>query len=94
MASGMFRFVGALGRSMNAAYTYGSVAMLLLFALGGFVLSRGMIGQNICSKIEVSSCLTLKFLPITKNVRQHQEMDDMGLLAFTFHVRAECHCCK
>ncbi|KAM7471717.1 hypothetical protein LguiA_009900 [Lonicera macranthoides] len=44
MASGLFRFFGALGRNMNVAYTYGTTAMLLLFALGGFVLSREPLG--------------------------------------------------
>lgn len=40
MASGLFRAIGALGRSMIVANTFGSFALLTLFALGGFVLSR------------------------------------------------------
>ncbi|GMH15940.1 hypothetical protein Nepgr_017781 [Nepenthes gracilis] len=39
-ASGLFRFIGAAGRSMIIANTFGSFALLSLFALGGFVLSR------------------------------------------------------
>ncbi|KAK4487758.1 hypothetical protein RD792_005567 [Penstemon davidsonii] len=39
-ASGMFRFIGAAGRNMIVAMTFGLYALLLLFALGGFVLSR------------------------------------------------------
>lgn len=40
MASSLFRAIGALGRSMIVANTFGSFALLTLFALGGFVLSR------------------------------------------------------
>ncbi|GAB2293594.1 transcription factor [Dionaea muscipula] len=39
-ASGLFRFIGAAGRNMIVANTFGSFALLSLFALGGFVLSR------------------------------------------------------
>ncbi|KAM4100339.1 hypothetical protein ACB094_05G060600 [Castanea mollissima] len=40
MASGLFRFIAATGRTMVVASTFGSFALLLLFALGGFVLSK------------------------------------------------------
>ncbi|KAK6772873.1 hypothetical protein RDI58_028111 [Solanum bulbocastanum] len=40
MASGLFRFIGAVGRSLGVASIFGSFALLLQFALGGFVLSR------------------------------------------------------
>ncbi|XP_057968377.1 pleiotropic drug resistance protein 1-like [Malania oleifera] len=40
MASGLFRFIGAIGRNMIIANTFGSFTLLVLFALGGFVLSR------------------------------------------------------
>ncbi|KAK4725677.1 hypothetical protein R3W88_030594 [Solanum pinnatisectum] len=40
MTSGMCRFIGAAGRTMGVANTYGTFALLLLFGLGGFVLSR------------------------------------------------------
>jgi len=43
MASGLFRFIAAVGRSMVVANTFGSFALLVLFALGGFVLSKGII---------------------------------------------------
>ncbi|GAB2293593.1 transcription factor [Dionaea muscipula] len=39
-ASGLFRFIGAVGRNMIIANTFGSFALLSFFALGGFVLSR------------------------------------------------------
>ena len=42
MASALFRFIAAAGRNMIVANTFGSFSLLLLFALGGFVLSRGI----------------------------------------------------
>ncbi|GKV35635.1 hypothetical protein SLEP1_g43880 [Rubroshorea leprosula] len=43
MAGGLFRFIGAAGRNMIIANTFGAFALLTLFALGGFVLSRDQI---------------------------------------------------
>jgi len=43
MSSGLFRFIGAMGRNMIVANTFGSFAILLVFALSGFVLVRGTI---------------------------------------------------
>ncbi|KAG6718028.1 hypothetical protein I3842_04G130500 [Carya illinoinensis] len=41
MASALFRFVAAIGRGdLIVATTFGSFALVMLFALGGFVLSR------------------------------------------------------
>ncbi|KAI3716293.1 hypothetical protein L6452_23529 [Arctium lappa] len=40
MSSALFRFIGALGRNMIVANTFGSFALLLVFVLGGFVLSQ------------------------------------------------------
>ncbi|KAI3716294.1 hypothetical protein L6452_23531 [Arctium lappa] len=40
MSSALFRFIGAMGRNMIVANTFGSFALLLVFVLGGFVLSR------------------------------------------------------
>ncbi|XP_074570849.1 ABC transporter G family member 36-like isoform X2 [Curcuma longa] len=43
MASGLFRFVGAAGRNMIVANTFGSFAMLILLVMGGFILSREQV---------------------------------------------------
>jgi len=43
MASALFRFIAAAGRNMIVANTFGSFVLLAIFALGGFVLSRGMM---------------------------------------------------
>lgn len=38
MALALFRFMAALGRSFAVANTFGSVALILVILLGGFVL--------------------------------------------------------
>ncbi|XP_059642943.1 pleiotropic drug resistance protein 1-like isoform X3 [Cornus florida] len=45
-ASGLFRFIGALGRNMIVANTFGTFALLILFTLGGFMISRGINCEN------------------------------------------------
>ncbi|KAI3775043.1 hypothetical protein L1987_49611 [Smallanthus sonchifolius] len=40
MASWLFRFIGAVGRNMIVANTVGSFSILVLFALGGFILNQ------------------------------------------------------
>ncbi|KAI6694837.1 hypothetical protein NL676_022547 [Syzygium grande] len=40
MASGLFRLIASLGRNLIVANTFGSFALVTLFALGGVVLSR------------------------------------------------------
>ncbi|XP_059595506.1 pleiotropic drug resistance protein 1 isoform X2 [Vitis vinifera] len=40
MASGLFRFIAAAGRNMIVASTFGAFAVLMLMALGGFILSH------------------------------------------------------
>jgi hypothetical protein len=52
MASALFRFIGGLGRSMIVANTFGSFALLILFALGGFVLSHGMVTYFGCLGVQ------------------------------------------
>ncbi|GMH11879.1 hypothetical protein Nepgr_013720 [Nepenthes gracilis] len=40
VASGLFRFSAALGRSMTIASTFGTGAVVILMVLGGFIISR------------------------------------------------------
>ncbi|KAJ1410992.1 P-loop containing nucleoside triphosphate hydrolase [Sesbania bispinosa] len=40
MASGLFRFMGAVGRNIIVANTVGSFALLAVLVMGGFILSR------------------------------------------------------
>ncbi|KAK7349159.1 hypothetical protein VNO77_06304 [Canavalia gladiata] len=40
MASGLFRAIAALGRNIIVANTFASIGLLVLFTLGGFIMSR------------------------------------------------------
>ena len=51
MASALFRLIAAAGRNIVVANTFGSFALLLLFVLGGFVLSRGIQSKNVFSNM-------------------------------------------
>lgn len=57
MASALFRFIGAGSRNMIVANTFGTFALLILFALGGFVLSRSMITAEVNNKLITVSIL-------------------------------------
>ncbi|KAL5771311.1 hypothetical protein ACOSP7_015465 [Xanthoceras sorbifolium] len=43
MSLALFRVIGSLGRNMIVANTFGSFAMLVIMALGGFIISRDRI---------------------------------------------------
>ncbi|CAN4076592.1 unnamed protein product [Withania somnifera] len=45
MASGLFRFIAALGRNIIVANTFGSCALLVVLVMGGFILSRDNVKQ-------------------------------------------------
>ncbi|KAF3650989.1 Pleiotropic drug resistance protein 1 [Capsicum annuum] len=45
MASGLFRFIAALGRNVIIANTFGSCALLIVLVMGGFILSRDNVKQ-------------------------------------------------
>ncbi|XP_015083790.1 pleiotropic drug resistance protein 1-like [Solanum pennellii] len=45
MASGLFRFLAALGRNVIVANTFGSCALLIVLVMGGFILSRDNVKQ-------------------------------------------------
>ncbi|KAI6680129.1 hypothetical protein NL676_034010 [Syzygium grande] len=40
MASGLFRFIGAVGRNVIVANTFGSFGLLTVMVLGGFIIAR------------------------------------------------------
>ncbi|KAI7986390.1 Pleiotropic drug resistance protein 1 [Camellia lanceoleosa] len=46
MASGLFQFIGAVGRNMIVANTFGSFALLMFFTLGGFILSQDNVKKR------------------------------------------------
>ena len=39
-AGGMFRFIGAVCRTMTVGFTFGWIILLLIFMLGGFIIPR------------------------------------------------------
>jgi len=41
MALSLFRFLGALGRTEVIANSGGTLALLVVFVLGGFIISKG-----------------------------------------------------
>jgi len=43
MASALFRFLAGVGRELKAALTLGLFMMTILFAMSGFILSKGTI---------------------------------------------------
>jgi hypothetical protein len=49
MASGLFRFLAALGRNLIVASTVASLALLAVEILGGFIISRGDLTYLILS---------------------------------------------
>jgi hypothetical protein len=46
MATSLFRLIGALGRSMVMANTFGSFALMVVFLLGGFILAKRESGGS------------------------------------------------
>eukprot|EP00252_Welwitschia_mirabilis_P000940 TRINITY_DN10929_c0_g1_i1.p1 TRINITY_DN10929_c0_g1~~TRINITY_DN10929_c0_g1_i1.p1 ORF type:complete len:1465 (-),score=160.32 TRINITY_DN10929_c0_g1_i1:229-4623(-) len=43
MSLGLFKFIAALGRTMIISQTFGSAALLIVFVLGGFIISKDKI---------------------------------------------------
>lgn len=51
MSLALFRLMGALGRNMIIANTFGSFAMLIVMALGGYIISRGETKSSNCHNL-------------------------------------------
>ncbi|KAI3803436.1 hypothetical protein L1987_31587 [Smallanthus sonchifolius] len=90
MASGLFRFIGAAGRNMIVANTVGSFSLLVLFALGGFILNREsywywiavavMLGYTIIYNL--CYVLSLRFLNTFEKIHSNApEQEDDGDLS-------------
>ena len=45
-AISLFRVIGSLGRSKVVSNTFGAFAMIVLFLLSGFILSKGEWGRG------------------------------------------------
>jgi hypothetical protein len=89
MASALFRLIAAVGRDLNVALTFGSFVLAILFAMSGFVLSKGRT---------ITVCLIIFYilrvflsLFLLYSLRQYKKMVDMGILDLTYDVWAKCH---
>ena len=71
-ASALFRFIAAAGRNMIVANTFGSFSLLMLFALGGFVLSRGTSWRDYFKKLapSCSQVLIMNLVIAAENVKK------------------------
>lgn len=65
MASALFKMMAALGRNMIVANTFGAFSMLVFFALGGVVLSKGIYMCSSCVYVYI------KFLTYSISKAQH-----------------------
>lgn len=45
MASGLFRFIASVGRNMIIANTFGSLILLVVVVMSGFIMSRGIVDK-------------------------------------------------
>lgn len=43
MSLSLFRFIAALGRTQVVATTFGAFSLLVVFVLGGFIVSKGKL---------------------------------------------------
>lgn len=76
MASALFRFIAAAARNQIVANTVGTFALLVLFALGGFVLARGMISlrhitrnQTFCENTALNSSNQFSLFNVTDDIK-------------------------
>ena len=58
MASGLFRLIASAGRNMIVSNTFGAFVLLMLLALGGFILSHGMMRKYFFRKHRTFLCIT------------------------------------
>ncbi|GAB4856417.1 hypothetical protein Ancab_014335 [Ancistrocladus abbreviatus] len=58
MALGLFRFLGAVGRTLVVANTIGISTLLLVFVLGGFIIAKAMVGFSLLFNVLFVLALT------------------------------------
>lgn len=72
MALGLFRLIASVARVMIVAQTGGSFAIIVVFVLGGFIVSRGTSFQslhnNVVLNADVSQFMMIYFLQLLKAV--------------------------
>lgn len=98
MSLALFRLMGALGRNMIVANTFGSFAMLIVMVLGGYIVSRGKTKSPLwmlwCffSPGGAPESFTCSFHFIWD--RQNTKLVDLGFLDFTTDVCSRCGFCE
>ncbi|RDX94397.1 Pleiotropic drug resistance protein 1 [Mucuna pruriens] len=85
MASALFRLIAAVGRDLTVALTLGSFTLAILFAMSGFVLSKGIMDtkQNNPDFLPLCFGLTMLLCSLYAH-RQYKKMVAMGLLDITY----------
>ena len=72
MALGLFRLLASVARVMIVAQTGGSFAIIVVFVLGGFIVSRGTSFQflynNVVLNADVSQFMIIYFSQLLKAV--------------------------
>jgi len=53
MALGLLRFMASLARNMVIANTFGSAALMIIFLLGGFIIPKGRLHQELLHKMQI-----------------------------------------
>ena len=89
MSIGLFRLMGSLGRNMIVANTFGSFAMLVVMALGGYIISRGQT-----EILSLFACFIFHFICLFIFLlhcnRWYTKLVDLGILVFSFDVCSNC----
>lgn len=78
---------------MIVANTFGSFAMLVVMALGGYIISRGQpntLSMSTCFQLD---CILL-LISLFKCDRSYTEVVDLGFLVFSLDVYSKCSFCK
>lgn len=92
MSIALFRVMGSLGRNMIVSNTFGSFAMLVVMALGGYIISRGT--QLKPNKIVILPSHTRFMIFMFYSDRGYTKLVDLGFLGFPFDVCSKCSFCK
>jgi hypothetical protein len=84
MSLSLFRFIASVGRTLVVANTFGSFALLLIFVLGGFVISKGLFSIsretfNFQHRISVNNS-NIGMVWVLQMLSVHGGFGDTGLL--------------
>ncbi|KAL4180863.1 hypothetical protein AMTRI_Chr12g234470 [Amborella trichopoda] len=75
MSLSLFRFIGALGRNQIISNTFGAFALLVIFVLGGFIVSRG--DSTTTNGMKEKKGMVLPFKPLALAFKEIKYFVDM-----------------